>query len=103
MKTIILHGILAKKFGKSFNLDVKTAKEACHALACQIPAFYEFMMNAHVLGIKFAVFNGKDRTQKTNIGLEQLDDITASKYIHIMPKVIGSDGKVLGALQAILG
>ena len=39
MKTIILHGILAKKFGKSFNLDVKTAKEACHALACQIPAF----------------------------------------------------------------
>lgn len=38
MKTIILHGILAKKFGKSFDLDVKTAKEACHAIACQIPA-----------------------------------------------------------------
>lgn len=45
----------------------------------------------------------KTELKKTNIGLEQLDDITASKYIHIMPKVVGSDGKVLGALQAILG
>jgi hypothetical protein len=40
----------------------------------------------------------KTELKKTNIGLEQLDDITASKYIHIMPKVVGSDGKVLGAL-----
>ena len=64
MKTVILHGILAKKFGKSFDLDVKTAKEACHALACQIPCLYAFMMNAEKQGIKFAIFNGEKRTQK---------------------------------------
>ena len=103
MKTIILHGILAKKFGKSFDLDVKTAKEACHALACQIPAFYAFMMNAEKQGIKFAIFNGKDRTQKTNIGEKQLDDITTSDHIHIMPRVVGSGGKAMGWIQVVAG
>lgn len=103
MKTIILHGILAKKFGKSFDLDVKTAKEACHALACQIPAFYEFMMNAEKQGIKFAIFNGEKRTQKTNIGEKQVDDITTASHIHIMPRVIGSGGKTMGWLQVVAG
>lgn len=103
MKTIILHGILAKKFGKSFDLDVKTAKEACHALACQIPAFYEFMMNAEKQGIKFAIFNGEKRTQKTNIGEKQVDDITTASHIHIMPRVIGSGGKAMGWLQVVAG
>ncbi|OAV37888.1 Phage tail assembly protein I [Moraxella catarrhalis] len=103
MKTIILHGILAKKFGKSFRLDVKTAKEACHALACQIPAFYEFMMNAEKQGIKFAIFNGEKRTQKTNIGEKQVDDITTASHIHIMPRVIGSGGKTMGWIQVVAG
>lgn len=103
MKTIILHGILAKKFGKSFDLDVKTAKEACHALACQIPAFYAFMMNAEKQGIKFAIFNGEKRTQKTNIGEKQLDDITTASHIHIMPRVAGSGGKAMGWIQVVAG
>ena len=94
MKTIILHGILAKKFGKSFDLDVKTAKEACHALACQIPAFYEFMMNAEKQGIKFAIFNGEKRTQKTNIGEKQLDDITTSDQTNLQP--LTQFGKSIG-------
>ena len=103
MKTVILHGILAKKFGKSFRLDVKTAKEACHALACQIPAFYAFMMNAEKQGIKFAIFNGEKRTQKTNIGEKQVDDITTASHIHIMPRVIGSGGKTMGWIQVVAG
>ncbi|WP_049148553.1 tail assembly protein [Moraxella catarrhalis] len=103
MKTVILHGILAKKFGKSFRLDVKTAKEACHALACQIPTFYAFMMNAEKQGIKFAIFNGEKRTQKTNIGEKQVDDITTASHIHIMPRVIGSGGKTMGWLQVVAG
>lgn len=67
MKTIILHGILAKKFGKTFKLSVNSTKEACHALACQIPAFYEFMMNAEKQGVKFAIFNGKKNALKKPI------------------------------------
>lgn len=103
MKTIELHGILAKKFGRFFKLDVKSAKEACHAIACQIPAFKQFMADSERLGYRFAVFNGKKRNQSTNIGEQQLDDITTASHIHIVPRVIGSGGKVMGWLQVIAG
>ena len=46
MKTIKLHGILAKKFGKFFRLDVQTAREATHAIACQNKEFKRFMLES---------------------------------------------------------
>lgn len=103
MKTIELHGILAKKFGRFFKLDVKSAKEACHAIAVQIPAFKQFMLDSEKLGYRFAVFNGKKQNQKTNIGENQLNDTTTAGHIHIVPKIIGSGGKALGWLQVIGG
>ncbi|MDO5650578.1 MAG: tail assembly protein [Moraxella sp.] len=103
MKTIILHGILAKRFGRYFKLDVKTAKEATHAIACQIPAFKRFMLDSERMGLKFAVFVGKKRTQATNISERELDHITTTNTIHIMPRLIGSGGKVMGWLQVIAG
>lgn len=103
MKTIELHGILAKKFGRFFKLDVKSAREACHAIACQIPAFREFMVSSEKLGLRFAVFNGKKQNQKTNINENQLDDATTANHIHIVPKVMGSGGKAMGWIQVIAG
>ena len=103
MKTIQLHGLLAKKFGRYFTLDVKTAKEATHALACQIPAFKAFMLDSERLGYRFAVFLGKKRTQKNNISEDEIDNITTAEHIHIVPKVIGAGGKAMGWLQVIAG
>lgn len=103
MKTIELHGILAKKFGRFFKLDVKSAKEACHAIACQIPAFKAFMLDSERLGYRFAVFLGKRRTKKNNISEDEIDNITDASLIHIVPKVIGSGGKAMGWLQVVAG
>lgn len=103
MKTIELHGILAKKFGRFFTLDVKSAKEACHAIACQIPAFKAFMLDSERLGYRFAVFLGKRRTKKNNISEDEIDNITDASLIHIVPKVIGSGGKAMGWLQVVAG
>lgn len=103
MKTIELHGILAKKFGRYFTLDVKSAKEATHAIACQIPAFKAFMMDSERLGYRFAVFLGKRRTKKNNISEDEIDNITDANLIHIVPKVIGSGGKAMGWLQVVAG
>lgn len=103
MKTIQLHGILAKKFGRFFELDVKSAREACHAIAIQLPAFREFMINSEKLGLRFAVFNGKKQNQHTNINENQLDDATTANHIHIVPKVMGSGGKAMGWIQVIAG
>lgn len=103
MKTIQLHGILAKKFGRFFKLDVKSAKEACHAIACQIPAFKAFMLDSERLGYRFAVFLGKRRTKKNNISEDEIDNITDASLIHIVPKVMGSGGKAMGWLQVVAG
>ncbi len=103
IKTIELHGILAKKFGRFFKLDVQSAKEASHALACQIPAYKAFMLQSERFGYRFAVFNGKKRTQATNIGEHELNYHTDSDYIHIVPRVVGSGGKAAGWIQTIAG
>lgn len=103
MKTIELHGILAKKFGRFFKLDVKSTKEAIHAIACQIPAFKQFMADSDKKGIKYAVFNGKKMNERTNIGERELDHITNANHIHIVPKLMGGGGKTMGWLQVIAG
>ncbi|WP_115247159.1 tail assembly protein [Moraxella lacunata] len=96
MKTIILHGILAKKFGKSFNLAVDSTKEAMRALCVQLAGFEAFMMNAHRQGLRFAVFHDKH-----NVGERELDMTHTAKVIRVVPIVEGS--KKSGLLQTILG
>jgi predicted phage tail protein len=96
MKTIILGGLLGERFGTTWNLDVKNAKEACYAIAQMLPAFDKFMREAHQEGIEFAVYHGRDN----NIGYEELDIVTSAKEIFIDPVIGGSKE---GVLQAVIG
>lgn len=96
MKTIILHGILAKKFGKSFKLAVGSTKEAMRALCVQLVGFEQFMMNAHTQGLRFAVFHDKH-----NIGERELEMSHTAKVIRVVPVVEGS--KKAGLLETVLG
>lgn len=96
MKTIILHGILAKKFGKSFNLAVGSTKEAMRALCVQLAGFEAFMMNAHKQGLRFAVFHDKH-----NVGENELEMSHTAKIIRVVPVVEGS--KKEGVLETVIG
>ena len=96
MKTIILHGILAKKFGKSFRLSVGSTKEAMRALCVQLAGFEAFMMNAHRQGLRFAVFHDKH-----NVGENELDMNHTAKIIRVVPVVQGS--KKAGVLETVIG
>lgn len=122
LKTIKLYGVLGKKFGKVFKLDVANTKEAVRALSVQVPGFEHFMMNAHLHGLEFAIFldehepvknvkRGKKKasfydleSKRTisgkNIGVNQLEMNTESNVIHIVPRIIGAGG---GVVQTILG
>lgn len=96
MKTIILHGILARKFGKSFRLSVGSTKEAMRALCVQLAGFEAFMMNAHRQGLRFAVFHDKH-----NVGENELDMTHTAKIIRVVPVVEGS--KKEGVLETVIG
>ena len=101
LKTIRLYGILAKKFGKEFRLDVENTREAMRALCVQVPGFEHFMLHAHEQGLEFAVFQDKQ-----NISETELDMSTSAKVIKVVPKVKGAGGAVqtiLGAVLVVVG
>lgn len=97
LKTIKLYGILAKKFGKQFKLNVANTREAIRALSAQIPGFEKFMLHAHEHGLGFAVYQDKH-----NISEYEIDMSTDAAVIKIVPKVIGAGGDN-GVLQVVLG
>lgn len=97
LKTIKLYGILAKKFGKEFRLDVENTREAMRALCVQVPGFEHFMLHAHEQGLEFAVFQDKQ-----NISETELDMSTSAKVIKVVPKVKGAGGVVQVILGAVM-
>ena len=101
LKKIRLYGILAKKFGKEFRLDVENTREAMRALCVQVPGFENFMLHAHEQGLEFAVFQDKQ-----NISETELDISTSAKVIKVVPKVKGAGGVVqtiIGAVLVVVG
>lgn len=98
LRRIELHGILADKFGKSFELDVMSPREACTALGYQIDGFKQFMATAHESGLFFAVFNDDE-----NIGTNEIEHNTGASIIRIVPEIVGAGGGVGGWLQVIAG
>ncbi|MFK4001697.1 tail assembly protein [Psychrobacter namhaensis] len=98
LRRIELHGVLATKFGKTFELDVESPREACEALSYQVDGFRQFMMTAHESGLFFAVFN-----DDSNIGPNEVEMKTGAKVIRIVPKITGAGGDTLGWVQVIAG
>ena len=96
LKTIKLHGILGEKFGTDFKIAVNSTTEAIKALSVQIPGFESFMANAHLQGIKFAVY-----LDDRNIGHDDLNLMTDSSVIRISPVIDGA--KSNGVVQVIIG
>lgn len=101
LKKIRLYGVLAKKFGKEFRLDVESTREAMRALCVQVPGFEHFMLHAHEQGLEFAVFQDKQ-----NISETELDMSTSAKVIKVVPKVKGAGGAfqtIIGAVLVVVG
>ncbi len=95
-KTVLLSGSLAALFGRVHRLVIDTPAEACRALSVTIPGFEAFMQNAHLKGLRFAVFKGRH-----NITKEELKHNSGDEVIRIVPVITGS--KRAGVLQTIIG
>jgi predicted phage tail protein len=89
-----LYGHL-RKFGREFELFVKSPAEAVHALGVMIPGFKHFLETAEHKGMSFAIFNGRQ-----NISADELN-LGAKHEVRIAPVYGGR--KNGGGLQVILG
>lgn len=96
LKTIRLYGKLGTMFGRVHRLVVDSPAEACRALSVIIPGFEQYMTTAHLQGIRFAVFKGKQ-----NISQDELKHGCGGSEIRIAPVIYGS--KRGGIFQTILG
>lgn len=97
MREIILHGSLAKKYGKSFMMEVETAAEAVRALTANFKGF-----DREILEGAWHVVRGKTIKGGLSLGEEEIVGLRLGKApLHILPYVAGS--KNGGVLKLVLG
>ena len=96
LKTLILTGRMAKKFGRLHQYHVKDLREMLRAMSLQVPGFKKYMAEAHMKGLRFAFFSGKN-----NIGLEEFDMTAGGEVYRIDPIIEGA--KRGGMLQVVIG
>ncbi|MEQ5674128.1 tail assembly protein [Providencia stuartii] len=95
LKTIRLYGVLGAKFGREHKLDIDSPREAIKALSVLYDGFEQFLANAHLKGLEFAVFKGKRNISEDELHLDTTEDI------RIAPIIKGS--KRGGFFQTVLG
>lgn len=96
MKTVRLYGVLAKKFGKEFRLNVKSPAEAIRALCLQIKGFRQHIQEFSEPGYVIRVGKG-DRDVDTLVG-----PCSDKEVIKIIPALAGGNATVRIVIGAIL-
>jgi predicted phage tail protein len=104
LRTVVLHGDLAERFGRSFRLDIHTPREAGRALGSQLKGFESFVTapRAGVLPRYRVVVGplekGDDRTE------DELDlALGKSEELHIVPVLAGAGGRGMAIMKIVLG
>lgn len=86
MTQVILHGILAKEFRKSFSLAIKRPKEVFDAISCSHDNFRNRIVELSNQGIHFALLvDGKKMTT-----IEDASISSGAQKIDIVPVVCGA-------------
>ncbi|KGT88035.1 tail protein [Erwinia typographi] len=96
LKTLTLKGAMARKFGKTHRFHVADLREMLRAMCSQVPGFKKYVSNAHLHGVRFAFFSGKN-----NIGIEEFDMSGSATEFQMMPVAEGA--KRGGTLQIVIG
>ncbi|HHR6165041.1 tail assembly protein [Providencia alcalifaciens] len=95
LKTIRLYGVLGTQFGREHRLAIDSPREAIKALSVLYDGFEQFLANAHLKGLEFAVFKGTRNIDEDELHLDTCEEI------RIAPVIKGS--KRGGFFQTILG
>lgn len=85
LRRIRLYGLAAKKFGKSFELDVASVAEATRALSLQVKGFREFVEKHH-----FHIVCGKTLKRGWVLGEDTVDFGLPEGDLHVLPVTEGA-------------
>lgn len=96
-RTIKLGGVLGKRFGRKYVLDIHGVRDAMSALCNMKPGFEKFLRQADERGLVFAVFVDDRNLAEAELDLKD----SSAGDIRIMPIIQGS--KQAGMFQTLLG
>lgn len=96
-RKVKLYGVLRKHFGREYELDVNSTRDAIQALCNMIPGFEKFLSNGEERGLVFTVFSGTRNLSPEDLDLSGGD----AGDIRIAPIIQGS--KQAGMFTTILG
>lgn len=88
MKTVVLHGELAKRYGKTHTMAIASPAEAIRALAANNTDFVSFVTDSQRDGVAYRVVVDQEA-----IVADQLHD-PFSKTVHVVPVVGGAKSGV---------
>lgn len=95
MTTVTLHGILAKEFQETFNLNISSPKEVFDAISCTYANFRHRIVDLSRDGIHFTMLiNGKRIEKEEELHLQH------DQPIDLVPVICGagSNGMIIGAI-----
>jgi predicted phage tail protein len=95
LREVVLHGELARRYGKVHHLAVRSAREAVRLLSANFPAFERELATAHERGVAYQVWAGGHNLSKDEV------DMHSVGRIYISPVIMGS--KRQGTLETIIG
>ncbi|EKT66535.1 tail assembly protein [Providencia alcalifaciens] len=95
LKTIRLYGVLGTQFGREHRLAIDSPREAIKALSVLYDGFEQFLANAHLRGLEFAIFKGQRNITEDELHLDTREEI------RIAPVIKGS--KRGGFFQTVIG
>lgn len=95
LREVILHGELARRYGKVHRFDVKSPAEAVRALDANFPGFSAHLATSHRRGVGYQVWDSG-----RNVGEDDLA-LRGTGRIYLSPVMMGS--KRGGIFQTILG
>jgi predicted phage tail protein len=100
MKKIILHGDLANKFGRIWNLNVSSFSECIRGIEANRPGFYNFIVNQARKGIHYCFKSEDGRI----VEKEELHMSAGVDKMHIYPLAYGGGGFIsLGGMAMSFG
>ena len=67
-RKVKLYGVLRKHFGREYELDVNSTRDAIQALCNMVPGFEKFLTTGEERGLVFTVFSGT-----RNLSADDLD------------------------------
>jgi predicted phage tail protein len=93
MTKIILHGILAKEFGDSFEMDISRPKDAIKAINANFINFENRIRELALEGLNYIIIVDNKKIQD----IKELEIKNKFKTIEIVPLIFGAGAAAIGA------